>query len=75
MNRQERGSLGPNSYRREDSHRAGECRFTCLNGERPFFLALNRAFLMSVSDNDTGAAVLYSRAILELLYGTHKAAG
>ena len=47
---------------------AGECRFRCLNGERPFFLAVNRAFLMAVADKDKDSAVLYSRAILQLLY-------
>lgn len=65
--------MGPNSERGDDSHGAGECRFRCLNGERPFFLAVNRAFLMAVADKDKDSAVLYSRAILQLLYSEEAA--
>ena len=44
--------------------------FPCLNGKRSFFIAINRAFLMSIAVNDRNSTILYSRAILKLLYGT-----
>ena len=44
--------------------------FSCLNGRRSFFIAINRAFLRAIADKDRNSTILYSRAILKLLYGT-----
>ena len=42
--------------------------FPCLNGKRQFFIAINRAFLRAIADKDRTSTILFSRAILTLLY-------
>ncbi len=40
------------------------------NEDKPFLRAVSRAFLSAVNSEDKSAAVLYSRALLALMYKT-----
>jgi hypothetical protein len=37
------------------------------SGDKPFLLALSRAFLMAVNAHDRNGTILYSRAILKIM--------